>query len=380
MMISKSKQMRNNYSFVWIGMLVLAMVACIKPVNVEVPNRDDGLVISATLTTLPGLQEVQLSRLAAFTTKALNYAVSKAQVWITDDFGQRQNFVEQATKPGLYLPVDNNYVGEVGKTYVLHVSTPDGQQYESTPQLIKAVPAINKVYREEIITENPRSDVGESVSGFKVLLDLDDSTAKGDYYRWTWVNYDPVGYCHTYDWYPIGFQYGTLVGVPCCQPCWDINPCYLGCTNVLSDLLVNGKSITRHEISKIPYCREDYYLEIRQRSISKKAYEYWRIVDQLSNNNGGLFDQAPAAVKSNLTCISDPEQEVYGLFEASDIFEGGYFISRRNTSRPGLNTCAPVPVPESTRIEGGLMTGIINCAECIESPYRTRIKPKYWNR
>lgn len=343
--------------------LVLGLSTCIQPVEIDLPELDEGIVIAATLYTQKGYQQVRINRLAPFTTDGLNYPIQQAQVWITDNVGKRQDFREDPTRAGIYQPTDVNYAGEVGKTYVLHVVTKDQFTYTSSPQTIRPAPPIKKVYREEIVIDHPK--LGQVVNGFNILLDMDDAPTKGDYYRWTWVNYEQLAYCFEREEVD-----GFYTAIPCCTPCWDINRCYINCTNVLTDALVNGKSITRQYITKIPYCARDYYIEVQQYSISKEAYNYWRTVGQLSSNNGSLFDTAPATVRGNLSCSSHPEQVVYGLFEVSDLAEAGYFISRLNTSKPGLYGCAPIRIPLPT----------IACATCVESPYRTRIKPRFWTK
>lgn len=356
----------------WPGLsvlLVFGLFACTKPVDIELPKLDEGITISAYLNTTKGKQEVRIQRLAPYTTRGLNYPILDAQVWIVDNLGLRQNFKPDPTRIGYYLPADRDFVGEPGKTYVLHVLTPDQRKIESLPQTLREVPPIKKVYREEIIVDDSR--LGTVVKGFKVLLDVDDPATKGDFYRWDWVHYEQISYCLQFHGTPLGgLNYETLVGVACCETCWDIVRCYVNCTNVYSDVLINGKTITRYPISRIPYCPRDYYIEIQQRSISKEAYNYWRTVDQLTSNNGSLFDTPPSTIIGNLTCVSDSSQAVYGLFEVSDMEEGGYFISRINTSKPGYFTCDPLPLPTAATL----------CAPCVESVYRTKVKPRFWVR
>lgn len=370
-LITTSYMNRKILPSLWPGLsllLVFGLFACIKPVDIALPTLDEGITISAYLNTTKGKQEVRIQRLAPFTTRGLNYPILDAQVWVMDNLGQRQNFKPDPTRIGYYIPLDKDFVGEPGKTYVLHISTSDQLKIESLPQTLREVPPIKKVYREEIIVDDAR--LGTVVKGFKVLLDVDDPDTKGDYYRWDWVHYEQISYCAQFDGALPGFDYSTLLGIPCCEPCWDIYRCYINCTNIYSDVLTNGKVITRHPITRIPYCPRDYYIEIQQRSISKEAYNYWRTVDQLTSNNGSLFDTAPAAVRGNLTCVSDSSQAVYGLFEVSDLEEGGFFISRINTSKPGYFTCDQIPLPAPS----------IDCVACRESAYRTKVKPRFWVR
>jgi len=348
--------------------LGLSLFTCVQPVDLEVPNRDDGMVVAANLTTVKGLQDVRLTRLARYDTRALNYPVSAAQVWVVDGGGQRQNYVEDAKNRGWYFPANREFVGEVGKTYVLHILTSDNRKYESGPETVRPIAPIKKVYPEPVVVDDPK--LGSAIIGYNILLDTEDSPNKGDYYRWSWVHYEQLVYCRQFEGVPYTGGPETLVGLTCCEPCWDIVRCYRNCTNVLSDALINGKNITRHPIANVAYCARDYYIEIQQRVISREAYNYWKAVDQLSSNNGSLFDTAPAAIRGNIKCISNPEEEAYGLFEASAISENGFFIERTQSAVPAIVTCPPNPVTANPLI----------CAACVEGAFRTKIKPKYWTK
>jgi len=358
------------YPFLFAVFLLLTLSTCIQPFEAEVPTAVEGLVVSAALTTVPGQQEVRLQSPAAYTTQALQNAIRNAQVWVEDEKGERQFYVENMRIPGQYLPQNRDFVGVIGKTYTLHIITADNHTYVSKPELLRATPPIKRIYPEAILAEN--SILGNALHGYKVLLDTEDSATKGDYYRWTWVHYEQAGFCLTYQGFPFGASEQAWVGIACCEnPCWDIYRCNQNCINVQSDALINGRTISQQPIHSIPYCPRDYYIEVQQRSISRDAYNYWRTVDQLANNNGSIFDAAPAAVRGNIRCTSDSTQLVYGLFEVSDVYETGVFIDRiPQTSIPTVFTCTPTP----------LSANPFDCRPCVESAFRTRVKPKYWTK
>lgn len=56
---------------------------------------------------------------------------------------------------------------------------------------------------------------------------------------------------------------------------------------------------------------------VRQLSISKVAFEYWRMVRELVNNTGSVFDSPPAQVRGNLYHVNDSEEVVLGYFEVA---------------------------------------------------------------
>ncbi len=350
--------------------LALLLNTCISPFNANAPYEVDGLVISGTLTTTTGLQEVELRRPAAFTTASINYGVKDAKVWIVDNQGNKQDFVADQVNAGFYFPADKKYVAEKGKTYILHVLAQDQSKYESAPETVKPVAPIKNVYTEEIITTD--AGLGKVLSGYNILLDTEDPATKGDYYRWSWKHFESISFCKEIYAFPSRARTATLTAFSCCElPCWDIDRCYKNCTNIMSDVLINGKSITRHPILSIPYCSTDYYVEVQQRSITKAAYDYWQAVEQLSANNGSIFDVAPAAIRGNMSCINDAKKTAFGFFEVSDVQERGFFINRSEVkNRAILQRCPPYP----TTIE------LFTCEPCRESAYRTKLKPKFWTK
>jgi hypothetical protein len=354
-------------SIIFLGLL---LNTCISPFNAEAPYEVEGLVVSGTLTTVTGLQEVVIRRPASFTTASINYGVKDAQVWILDNTGKRADFVPDQVNAGFYFPADQQFVAEKGKTYVLHVLTQDQSKYESAPETVKPVAPIKNVYTEEVITNDP--GLGKVLSGYKVLLDAEDPATKGDYYRWSWKHFEPISFCKEVYFLPPRARVASVTAFTCCElPCWDIDRCYRNCTDVMSDVLINGKSISRHPILSIGYCSNDYYVEVQQRSITKDAYDYWRAVDQLSANNGSIFDVAPAAIRGNLKCINDAKKTAFGFFEVSDVQEKGFFINRSEVkNRAVLQRCPPFPATIEPFI----------CAPCLESAYRTKVKPKFWTK
>lgn len=145
-----SAQLRKWKSLYLLLFLGAALSTCVNPLEIEVPDEMQGLVVNASLTTYPGLQEVRLYKSAAFTTRALYYAVTNAQVWVENELGQRQFFFESVKNSGIYLPQNRNFVGEVGKTYVLHISTSDNQTFASKPEKLRDTPPSKKYILKQL--------------------------------------------------------------------------------------------------------------------------------------------------------------------------------------------------------------------------------------
>jgi len=105
-----------------------------------------------------------------------------AQVWITDDADGNESLEE--TKNGIYVPVNGAFIGVMGRTYTLHVETPDGNLYASTPEKILPVASLDSMYAEYVDRERyirtasgnliPRREEGLDV--FVSLNRVSDST------------------------------------------------------------------------------------------------------------------------------------------------------------------------------------------------------------
>jgi hypothetical protein len=353
--------------FCWSLLLWVCLWGCIQPYEAEVEEPSRGIGVLATLTNIPKEQRIEIRTLAEFNTVALNLAVRKAEVWISDGDNKRYDFFESGPI-GVYAPLDPNFVGKIGQTYVLHIKTADGREYRSQTETMKAVAPVEKVYAEPKITN--QVPFGEILTGFDVMIDAQDSPEEGNYYRWTWTHYYTTPYCEIYYGTPFGQNQAGFIGIPCCeQPCWLIERCLQNCTNIGSDAFINGKKISRRYITTIPYCFEDYYIEVQQRSITREAYDFWNSVVTLSKNTGSMFDVAPSKVRGNLVCVSDPEELVQGFFEVSAVQEIGTFVKRNPGNAQAILSCPP-----------SVSADPLTCVPCTESNIRTKAKPKFWSR
>jgi len=199
---------------------------------------------------------------------------------------------------------------------------------------------------------------------FNVFVDVKDPVTEGDYYRWTWKSYQKAGFCEIYTVPrtdpPVRFLR------KCCENCWNITQC-LGCVNVASDKLVNGRTLAKQNIGQIPYDdTTPFYMLIEQMSLSKEAYLFWSNVKAQANNSGGIFDTAPAMIKGNIKNLTDATKLMLGYFQVSAITQKAVFIQRNNLSLPPYSI-GLITYPFDTE-----------CAVCKESPYRTAKRPLNW--
>ena len=345
-------------------LLYALLMSCITPYQPE--NRSLGtlaLVVDGYITDQPGPHQVRLSRTADFNTSTLQLVEEGASVYVEDDGGGKQAF--SYITQGIYR-TPATFRGEAGRTYTLHITLANGLSYQSKPELLRASPPIDRVYDE--YTERAIEGTGLVEKGFNVSIDTKDAATPGDYYRWNWVHFEPVRYCGirsvTTGTTTVRYGYG------CCQKCWDIVRCSgVNCLNATSDELINGRAISGQFIMRAPFASNTgYYLEIEQLSISRAAYAYYQLLENLTKNNGGIFDAAPATLRGNIVPLNDPAERVFGFFSAAGAQRIPYVVDRSRgqgiPNSPVLPQSPPEPLPD--------------CAPCEEGDFRTRIQPRWW--
>ncbi|WP_229376111.1 DUF4249 domain-containing protein [Fibrella aquatilis] len=346
-------------------LLYVGVMACVTPYQPEtksLPNKI--LIVDGYITNQLGPHQVSLTYTADYTNASVNFRADKATVYLTDSTGKRQDFLE--VSPGLYR-TPASFSGVTGQKYKLNITLADGRKYESTPETITAAPPVLKVYDE--YTEKPVIGTKTFDKGFNIYLDTKDPATPGDYYRWRWTNFDPVIFCNTRS---VTIRNNTTeYGYYCCQQCWDVRTCAgPACLNATSDEAINGNAISRQFILRAPFESFDrYYVEIEQLAISRAAYVYYKTIGNLTSNNGGIFDAAPASVRGNMKSLTNPDEPVFGFFSAAGAQKLPYVVDRtRGQGAPNIRV-QPLPDPA---------TPPPPCAACVESDFRTRIKPRWW--
>ncbi|MEY4538691.1 MAG: hypothetical protein RLZZ306_448 [Bacteroidota bacterium] len=367
--------------------LMIGISSCVTEIrDFEQIESNSFFTVEANLSNQDGPQRVLVSYSSpSITINVENKPVSKAQVFITDDKGGRVNLTE--IENGIYES-SANYKGVVGNSYVLHIVLSNGKKYESTPEKIIAVPAIDKIKTSFVVKTNYPLTDGRSV-GYDVTLDFKDSPEPNQYYQWKWTHYKRTVFCATcflgYDYglrkcstepnFPYGQSKSEQINYPCGEQCFDVSfsPTY----NVLSDNLLNGQLITNYPIARVPYDgRGLYYLKIEQRAISQKMYRYFRSIKEVTQNSGTLFDvPAETQFSPNVFSVDNPDEKILGAFEVYGVDEKIIYVDRL----VGSEGYSPVIEPNGGRVLPAPPGGISGPrASCVEGKYRSTKEPKGW--
>ncbi|MFN7118289.1 MAG: DUF4249 domain-containing protein [Saprospiraceae bacterium] len=273
--------MKNIIFFLLFITIILS--SCEDVVNLDLPDGDLQLVVDGTITNQPGEKRVRLTNTANYFDNKETPKVSNALVLLYNERGVVDTLIEK--EAGIYI---TEYIGQVGTSYHLYIRTPDGNEYESQPELLQAVPDIDSIYYE-FKAETPFQD-----EGYYVKIDTYEPAGLGNHYRWKqYVN-------GKYKNEPFDLLYAT-------------------------DQFVDGNPILGFEVSTDALQVGDQF-RVQQMSISEAAFDFLTLLSQQTANVGSIFDSPPAALPGNIRNITNPKVKALGFFSASAISEATIVI------------------------------------------------------
>jgi hypothetical protein len=286
--------------------------SCVDSISFSTKSDDGFLSLEGTFHNLSDTQFVRLYRSAGYDGRP-NF-VTGATVTV---FGNNNsNAIYNEISPGVYVLLPNILRGEVGKSYFIEIKTRNGGVYRSIPEEMPSPVKPDSIsfiaYDKEELSES-----GIKIMGRTLKLLINTPLKKG--------NVDAALRWNIED----AFEFVTI---PECSPFKAVLTCYysrksipvsrmaLASSKDLSISRADAYPINETSLQKFTLqFKNKHVWNVSQFSISDKAYEYWKGVDKISNQVGGLFDVAPAYVKGNLYNVNDASEKVLGYFEVAAV-------------------------------------------------------------
>ncbi len=370
------------------------MTACVETYDASAPQTANLLVVEGTLTDLPEIQTVRLSRTRVINGRSGTLPVEGARVEVrVNDAPTTVVFRESKTEKGVYEGPDG-FRGQTGSRYQLRLTLPEGARYESGVETMQAVSKIEKVYDRF----DPQAIANVEKTRFTpanlIYVDTQDPPGQRNFYQWTWTLWEQQQWCAFCQGGLYYLSNDALSGV--CQPsrqllasnlfdynclyaCWEI--LFSNEVNIFSDQYTNVRPITGRLAAKIPFYQKlPALVEIQQRSLTPEAYRYFKLLADQTQNTGGLADTPPAPLVGNVRNLADDRENVVGYFTASGTSAVRYWLNRENTTGnwiglfEALNGRTPNPEPPSGPPPRP------PSAVCVPGPNRTPVKPEGWQK
>jgi hypothetical protein len=311
--------------------LILTLYRCVDPYNPKLDKYQSLLVVNALLTDEDGPYIVRLSRTSIAPDEEPAMATG-AQVSITDDLGNNISLIEGSD--GIYNTDINTLRGVAGREYTLKVRTSDGKEYESDPVMLHKSPDIDTVYYGK---ESKITDKGEIEEGISIYIDS-KGPAENNYFRWSYEEWWKFNIP-----YPVAYKYVDENNV------YPITPENVTCyKNRKSDevIIQLRDPDVNPEFIKSPICflasekserlLMQYCIQVSQYAISENEYEFWRLMKDISESGGDIFDRQPYQIMSNIHCVSDPAESVLGYFQVCGIKKKRIYIKGSEIVAMGL--------------------------------------------
>ncbi len=344
---------------------LLLFSRCIDPLDLE--GTVDGqpqLVVDALITNQPETYFVYLSYSSTSLKGYEDERVSGAEVFVTDDEDNQYPFRNAGS--GIYESDPFAFQGQIGRTYQLHIRLPDGKEYASREETIRAVPEIDSIFARH---ENRPSitTIGSEVDnwGMQTYVTTGSGTDEPGFYRWEWQEtyefqaplFDPMSILPP----PICYQSGATVR--------NLN--IASSTNFSEDKIV-GRPI--NFISKNTYkLQMRYSLLLTQYSLTERVYTFWENVKTQDESGSSVFAPPPSPIPGNVYDVNDENEAVLGIFQVSAVRRERFFLPRSEVpARPGgppggFGECGPAAsdIPEY-------------CYDCSLIRGATTDRPPFW--
>lgn len=372
--------MRSQVLFV--QLLAAAWLAgCVTPDTPELNATVDVIVVDGNLNDLPEPQLVYLNRSRADPKNGRFGSLPLKGLRVEVVVDSVQVVVFREIEPGVYQSPEG-FRGLVGHHYQLRFALENGTRYASVPELLRAAPPIETLAARF----NPQSLPPSLYEGFTAAHDVSltttDPADQHNYYRWDWVLYEKQDWCRScyqgvyavYNILPnqyvldsenrINFVSGNQLFEECFAPMTRLSdfpsfrdkinlgdftydyPCRTRCWEIIrssnlmlyDDLYTNGGRLALPQpVARIPFfTRHPALVEIRQTALSKEAYEFYKLVENQTQNNGGLTDTPPVAPIGNVRNVANSRERVVGYFAAAGVNSQRLWIDRKDALGPSL--------------------------------------------
>ncbi len=313
--------MRQIKNIVLLFSLLLA--GCVKPFNPDISTSvTQKYVVSGRVTSTEGWQDVEVSRSSPVQSSVF-LPTTGCKVTILDDQGNVFPAVEY--KPGTYHVWIGQSFLAAGTSFRVRLLVPGGDQLESAFDRMPSGPVLDSVYYA--MKDIPTSDPSVSLRIMQFYVDI---YAKGDfsqYYKWDVTETWEYHAAHNLEYYYDGTHHRVN------PPDSSKKVCYY--TGLVKNIFtVSTKSLFQNTYKQFPLHAIDgttsrlailYSILVRQLALSEKAYNYWEQMRINSNEQGGLYEKQPLAIKGNVVNLTHPEQDVLGFFYASSESTRRYF-------------------------------------------------------
>ncbi|WP_273565633.1 DUF4249 domain-containing protein [Maribacter halichondriae] len=379
--MTRHKKYFCNRGF-WLFSFLVFILSRTDPVTPEFEYQDGLVFIESFASTTPGASFAIINQSETeFGFYGVNFLEGAVVSFENVDTGRKVPLTEAGES---YIP-PREFAVTTGEEWKLNVLLADGRRYESEPErVLETVPIknIELEYDPELVFREIGG--GKFVPGHAISVSFDDPADQENHYYWSFRSFESLMFCEKCfdgvlrDGNCIPFDVGFLdpyFDYICEVDCWRIR--FPESVAIFDDAFSNGKTITNFKVGDaLLYTKENMVVEVQQFSISAAAHEYYSILKDLVDNNGGLNAPPPAALIGNLMNPDNPAEFVFGRFTAAATSTASSFLDRSGIMENQIELRDPIIVEPTLNSPYPPPATLI--APCEESKFRTAIRPPGW--
>lgn len=326
---------------------ILILGSCLDRLEFDTGELNQGtIIVEGAITDEPGPYKVRIFISTNVDDNLLmELPVTVKRMTLSDNTGNNESLT--AEKPGVYTTAINGIRGEIGKKYSLKIELLDGSVFESEPDQMQPAGKIDSVYAE---FEAFQPSNAPTKYGYRVFVDAKADTS---YLRWRFTGtFKASTYPEKHTVYKIAC-YGPPNPPPCSgytfyngafRRTGDCTCCFCWLNDAekrphLSDeaILTNG-SFKKVELAYIPFdvlhfYYKKYMIKVEQMSLSRNAYQFWKIVKDQKAGLTSLFQPSFGRIQTNFSSRNS-ERQLLGIFYAASVQKKVIFISGANPEVP----------------------------------------------
>lgn len=287
----------------------LILNSCTEPYALQTNTYQEALVVEATITNEFKKQEITLTKTAKF--EDTETQIEKgAEVYITDNKGNKYNFAEDS---GKYVST-TEFQASANAEYRLNINTKNGRSFEST---IEKLPAINPMQSVTATVETQ-----DSLRGVAIRVNTYDPTNSSKYYRY---EYEETYKIIAPKW--VGskatFDATGLVLVPNDT---DIITCYS--TKKNTEILLNStvgfnedraNYVVRFISDQNYIISHRYSILVKQYIENLASYNYYKTLKKMSDSGSILSPTQPGILLGNISSSNGSNDRIVGYFDVASV-------------------------------------------------------------
>ncbi len=384
---------RRETFFSIILTVLFSFTGCVDSTEPNFDFKEGVIFVDSFVSTTPGASFATITETAVEFGKFVNNFIDGATVSFRNT--DSNQIVQLTEQEGTYLPPDN-FVAAVGDSWELLIELPNGKSYQSSPETLKSpvdILDIKATYNPEFLFRDSENDF---LPGHFISVDINDPVDQENFYFWSYRSFEKLKYCEI-----CGnsiFRNGECQTNPqendddyifnylCDSPCWKIR--FNQNIKLFTDEFTNGTTINNLPVADILFnSKENIVVHLQQFSLSAEAYQYFRVLKDIVDNNGNLNAPPPAGLIGNIFNPSDSEEFVLGRFTGASTTMRTIFIDRTDITElpvdPEIFTafekCTMIcPSEFCPPIASIPSCEPISFAPCTETRFKTAITPEGW--